>query len=226
MKKKLITPLAAMATMAMTLFGCASTTDTTDDAAAMDASQATDQPMASGSDTSVQPGLTDGVAADNANASYYDMFEDIDNTEQYTILDLARKNEHLSTFVKLVEAANLTTAFNAAGPLTVLMPTNEAFEELSREQYNYLIDPTNQIALAKVIQAHIIPSRVLSSQFNTTQRLETAEGQYVDVSVDNVGSLVTVGGATIVKPDVIASNGIIQVVNNVIIPEDVEVNDK
>lgn len=230
MRKKIISPLAAMAVTAMMLFGCASTTDTAD-TTGMDETMSGDtdmnagQPATSGDNTGIQPGLTDGVAADNTDATYYDMFEDVDNTEQYNILDLARMNENLSTFVKLVEAANMTTAFNTAGPLTVFIPTNEAFEGMSREQYNYLINPTNQVALMKVIQAHVLPSKVLSSEFNTTQRMETSEGEYVDVSVDNIGNLITIGGATIVKPDVMASNGIIHVVNSVIIPEGTEVND-
>lgn len=225
MKKKILSPLAAMAVTAMMLFSCASTTDTAD-TTTMDETMSSstdmnaDQPATSGDNT-----VTNETVADNTDATYYDMFADVDNTEQYSILDLAKMDDHLSTFVSLVEATDMTTALNAAGPFTILMPTNEAFKGMSIEQYNSLIDPANKPALMKVLQAHVISSKVMSSQFNTTQRMETSDGEYVDVSVDNVGNLITIGGATIVKPDVMASNGIIHVVNNVIIPEGTEVND-
>lgn len=224
-----MSPLAAMAVTAMMLFGCAGTNDATDGTAVGDTQtmggSSTDMNAGQPATASGDNTMTNETAADNTDASYYDMFADVDNTEQYNILELAKMDDRLSTFVDLVEATNMTAALNAAGPFTVFIPTNEAFKKMSIEQYNYLIDPANRPALMQVLQAHVLPSKVLSSQFNTTQRMETSEGEYVDVSVDNVGNLITIGGATIVKPDVVTSNGVIHVVNNVIMPESVQAND-
>src|SRR5690606_12709349 len=102
--------------------------------------------------------------------------------------------------------------------LTVFIPTNEAFENLTKERYEYLTDPQNRTELVSVIQAHIIPMDISSAQFSDNQRIETADGKYIEISTQAQGTSVNIGGASIVKSDVEAANGTIHVVDAVIEP--------
>lgn len=152
--------------------------------------------------------------------SYDEMFSEVENTEQYDVMTLARMDENLSTFVQLVEQAGLEQSFNFAEPITLFAPTNEAFQSLSKERYEYLTDPENRAELISVLQAHVIPSEVSSIAFSDNQRIVDSEGNEIPVDTEMQGTAVFVGGAEIVRSDIEASNGIIHVVNGVIDPSE------
>ncbi|WP_179223028.1 fasciclin domain-containing protein [Pontibacter ummariensis] len=171
-----------------------------------------------------QTELADFEAKDDAE-TYVSIYDNMENTEQYDVLTLIKMNPNLSTFAQLLDQANVEADLLIVEPTTILAPTNEAFENMDREQFDYLMDPQNRVALMKVVKAHILPSEVEKYQFNTTQRLETTEGEYVDVNVNPDLDIVSVGGATIVWPNVKASNGLIHVVDDVIVPESAQVWD-
>lgn len=150
--------------------------------------------------------------------SYQDMFDDVENTEQYDVMTLARMDENLSTFVQLVEQAGLEQSFDFVEPITLFAPTNEAFQSMSKERYEYLRDPENRDELISVLQAHVIPSEVPSIAFSDNQQIVDSEGNEIPVDTEMQGNAVFVGGAEIVRSDIEASNGIIHVVNGVIDP--------
>lgn len=153
--------------------------------------------------------------------SYDEMFSEVENTEQYDVMTLARMDENLSTFVQLVEQAGLEQSFNfAESPITLFAPTNEAFQAMTKERYEYLIDPENSAELISVLQAHVIPSEVPSVSFSENQRIVDSEGNEIPVTTEMQGTVVFIGGAEIVKSDIPASNGIIHVVNGVIDPSE------
>lgn len=168
--------------------------------------------------TQGQTGTMDQERLSNP-VDYSDMFGNVDNTEDYDVITLARMDENLSTFVQLVEEAGLAESFNFDEPITLFAPTNEAFQSLSPERYEYLTNPDNRGELVKVLQAHIIPSEVSSTAFANNQRIVDAEGNEIPVDTEMHGTQVFIGGAEIIRSDIEASNGIIHVVNGVIDPQ-------
>lgn len=238
MKKKMLTPIAAIAVATLTMVGCASSNDGMNDTTAMDGTTISETETMGGrtdTDTDADTELetttdvtTDEVTTDvdvdadiSTDLTYADMFEDID-TEQYDIMGLARSNPNLSTFVSLAEKAGMEAAINNAGSdFTVFIPTNEAFEELPKEEYDRLTNPANQTELIKLLQAHILPENVSTNQFQNNQVIQTTDGENIDVTVTTAGgvnSMVTIGGATVVKPDVKVSNGTVHIIDGVITP--------
>ena len=149
---------------------------------------------------------------------YDNLFANAGDTENHEIMALARMNDNFSTFVRLVELSGLTPSIELAEDMTVLIPTNQAFQKMPEELFEYYVNPDNKAALARFVQRHIIASRVPLLQFQGDQILETEVEEEIAVKTDMGGNVVYVGGARIVKPDVYASNGIIHVVNAVVEP--------
>ncbi|MFD2514487.1 fasciclin domain-containing protein [Pontibacter locisalis] len=217
MKKIILNPLAVAAIVSFSLFSCAGS-DNMSDTTAMEESTTM-------SETQTMAGDTEEVDADmdvdtnmevemDANMDYDAMFEDM-NTQQYDIVALAQTNPNLSTFVTLVQSAGLTDILKGEGPYTVFVPTNAAFNKLPQEKREMLMKPENKAELIKVLQYHVLPSKVPSTQFQDNQRIEAADNKFINISVDNTSG-VTVGGARVVKPNVEASNGMIHIVDGVI----------
>lgn len=250
MKKKTIIPIAFAAAM---MFGCASSTDTMDDATAMDETTmsggvATEEvveereevveEVAEAVDAAtlktlviereiVVPVATVAVTAlpmENP-VEIDEMFEDIEETENQTVLELARTSPNLSTFVKLIEQAGLVEDIERLQDVTLFAPTNEAFAKMDREELETLLMPENQAQLMYMLQAHVLPNKVSSLQFNTTQRIEMTEDSYIPIDVSLGGTNVLIGGASIIKNNIEASNGFIHVIDNVIEPSEVAVED-
>ncbi|GHA76009.1 fasciclin domain-containing protein [Pontibacter akesuensis] len=219
MKKKFITPFAA-ALLAAGIFGCASTTESMEDATAMeeDMSMSQTQTMAGSTSDVEEETSTSAAGTMAATADYSEMFLGIENTAQYDLIALASMDPNLSTFVSLVEQAGIAADLTAAEEYTVFAPTNAAFAALPQEDLEMMMRAENKAALIKLLQAHVLPTKVTSSGFSSSQRIETGGGEYVTIDVGPNNSSVTVGGATIVKSDVEAANGIIHVVDNVIQP--------
>ena len=162
MKKLMQTPLTILSACSMMLFSCASSENTDAGYASESEALQEESGVIAGSDL-----------ADEEDITYYDMFEDVE-TENYDILTLAKMDENLSTFVNLVESSGLEASFSLAEPITVFIPTNEAFENISKERYAYLTDPQNRAELMQIIKAHILPNEVPTSRFNSTQVIETS----------------------------------------------------
>ena len=202
-----------MAVVAVMMFSCAGTNETTD-ATAMD----TESDAAVGVVTTDEVITTEPVA--NTDVDYGDMFDDIDNTEQYDVLALARMNPNLSTFVQLVEQSGLAASLQAAGPVTLFAPTNEAFQQMSKERSDFLMDPNNRTELVKILNMHVLPSEVPTMQFTSLSFIDRGEEEDIPVNVEMNGTVVYVGGAQIVKGDVEASNGVLHVVNGVLDPSE------
>lgn len=169
------------------------------------------------SDTAGVMPATDNMAntTAGANLDYDNMFEDIDNTERYGILELARMNPNLSTFVQLLEQSGLASSLEVAGPVTLFAPTNQAFEALSKERYDSLTNLQDQALLTELINMHILPSEVSTAQFNSRQFIDR-EGDDIAINTEADGTVVYVGGAQIVKSDVKAANGILHVIDGII----------
>ena len=207
MKRIFFKPITGMAIMAMTLFSCASTEEGADDYV--------DGEPIEGVET-----VNDVEEVSNEDIAFEGVFEEMDDTEQYDILALARMEDDLTTFVKLVELSGLEPSLKLADPVTILMPTNAAFESLEAGKLDYLMAPKNRTELMLFVQRHILPTEVYSTAFNTTQIIESAAENEIPVETRLNGEEIYLGGAQIVEEDIEASNGIIHVVDNIIEPSE------
>ena len=135
-----------------------------------------------------------------------------------TIVDVASAGEDFTTLVAAVDAAGLVETLSGEGPFTVFAPTNEAFDALPEGVLDALLLPENEAVLTSILTYHVVPGEVTSDMI-TDGDVATVEGQSVTISTEDG---VTVNGATVVTADVDASNGVIHVIDAVLIPPDVD----
>ncbi len=133
------------------------------------------------------------------------------------IVELAVQTDALSTLVAAVEAAGLVETLQSDGPFTVFAPTNEAFEALPDGTLESLLMEENRDQLIAILSYHVVPGKVMSSDLSDGMTAETAEGSSVTINVSDYG--VSVDGASVVQADVEASNGVVHVIDTVIIPQ-------
>ena len=123
-----------------------------------------------------------------------------------------------TTLVAAVEAAGLVETLQGEGPFTVFAPTDEAFAALPAGLVDKLLLPENVDVLVKILTYHVVPGKVMAADV-TAGDVATVEGQTVALATDGG---VTVNGANVVTADVEASNGVIHVIDAVILPPDVD----
>merc|ERR1711990_151090 len=135
------------------------------------------------------------------------------------IVELAQATGDLSTLVQAVVAADLVATLTSAGPFTVFAPTNDAFGALPAGLLDTLLKPENKARLAAVLTYHIANGEVTSSQIQADQAtiLKTLETQDVTITISENGVFVN-SNSQVVVPDVKATNGIVHIINNLLIP--------
>jgi uncharacterized surface protein with fasciclin (FAS1) repeats len=138
-----------------------------------------------------------------------------------TIVEVASANPDFSTLVAAVKAAGLVETLNGAGPFTVFAPTNEAFEALPAGLLDKLLLPANKESLTKILTYHVIPAQVMAADVKAG-KVKTVEGSEITLATDGG---VTVDKATVTATDVAASNGVIHVIDQVLVPADVKVDE-
>jgi uncharacterized surface protein with fasciclin (FAS1) repeats len=131
------------------------------------------------------------------------------------IVDTAVAAGSFNTLVSAVKAAGLVDTLKGAGPFTVFAPTDEAFGKLPKGQLDALLKDKN--ALSKVLTYHVVPGKVLAKDVTALSSAKTVEGQSIDISTRNG---VKVNNANVIKTDVLTSNGVIHVIDSVILPPD------
>ena len=136
-----------------------------------------------------------------------------------TIVDIAAGNPDFSTLVAAVSAAGLVDALSGEGPFTVFAPTNEAFAKLPEGTLESLLLPENKQVLTDILLYHVVSGSVLAADVVNLSQAETLLGKNVNIKVD-MGS-VMINEANVVATDIIADNGVIHVIDSVIlIPAD------
>ncbi|WP_299708386.1 fasciclin domain-containing protein [uncultured Pontibacter sp.] len=234
MKKNFLKPLAVMTLSTFVLFGCASSEETTamEDTTMEDTSMSETETMA-GDVTDmegyevlvVEEQITVPIVTLPATALMMEnpeeidqMFEGIDNTERYDVMELARKSPNLSTFVKLIEQAQLEDDIQRVERLTLFAPTNEAFAKLPKAELENLLLGDNYAALSRMVQNHIVSSDLASTQLQNNDRIRITDTSYIMLDSDNNLGTTRIGGAQILRSDIEASNGRIHVIDAVITP--------
>lgn len=132
------------------------------------------------------------------------------------IVDLAVGNDDLSTLVAAVKAAGLVETLKGDGPFTVFAPTNEAFAALPEGTLETLLKPENKDQLVAILTYHVVSGDVQSSSLKNGQKAKTVEGDDIEVSIK--GKNVMINDANVVAADVEASNGVVHVIDKVILP--------
>jgi transforming growth factor-beta-induced protein len=138
-------------------------------------------------------------------------------TRAADIVDTAVSAGQFKTLVTAVKAADLVETLKGEGPFTVFAPTDEAFAEIPEETLNSLLKPANKSQLQSVLLYHVVPGEVGSDAVVKVGGAETANGQRIDIAVED--GTVMVDGAKVVKTDIRCDNGVIHVIDAVILPQ-------
>ena len=153
-------------------------------------------------------------AADDMNGDDMNAADDMNGDEPGTIVEVAVAAGDFTTLVAAVEAADLVDTLSGEGPFTVFAPTDAAFEALPEGALDDLLaDPA---ALADVLTYHVVAGEVYAADVVELDSAETVNGASVDIQVD--GDTVTIDGAQVVVTDIEASNGVIHVIDAVLLP--------
>lgn len=132
-----------------------------------------------------------------------------------TIVDIAVENGNFTTLVAAVKAAGLVETLSGKGPFTVFAPTDEAFAKLPAGTVENLLKDPKQ--LASILTYHVVSGTVMAKDVVTLSEAKTVQGQNVSINV--TGDTVMVNEAKVIQTDIEASNGVIHVIDSVILPK-------
>jgi uncharacterized surface protein with fasciclin (FAS1) repeats len=133
------------------------------------------------------------------------------------IVDTAVDAGNFNTLVAALKAANLVDTLKGPGPFTVFAPTDEAFAKLPAGTLESLLQPENKAKLQSILLYHVVPGRVTATQVVKLDSAKTAEGQIVSIKI--VSGKVMINNAEVLKADILTSNGVIHVIDTVLLPK-------
>ena len=132
------------------------------------------------------------------------------------IVDTAVGAKQFSTLVAAVQAAGLVDTLKGDGPFTVFAPTNAAFKKLPEGTLESLLKPENKDKLVAVLTYHVVPGKVMSKDVVGLSKAKSVQGKEITITVDD--GKVMVDKAQVIKADIECRNGVIHVINAVILP--------
>ena len=138
--------------------------------------------------------------------------------EKKDIVDTAAGAESFKTLVAAVKAAGLVDTLKGEGPFTVMAPTDEAFAKLPEGTVESLLKPENKDKLVAILKYHVIPRKAMAADVIGLdgKRVKTVEGSSATIAVKD--GTVTIDGAKVIKTDIECTNGVIHVIDMVILP--------
>ena len=136
---------------------------------------------------------------------------------QQSIVDIASSNDAFTTLAAAVEAADLVELLDGDGPFTVFAPTDAAFANLPEGTLNALLLPENRDLLVEILTYHVVPGRITSDALQSGM-VTTAGGESVQVSVGD--RQIAINEAMVTQTDIPATNGVIHVIDQVLLPPD------
>ena len=139
------------------------------------------------------------------------------NVADKDIVDTAVAAGSFQTLAKALQAADLVNTLKGAGPFTVFAPTDDAFAKLPAGTLDELLKPENKDKLRAILTYHVVAGKVTSAKVVTLSSAKTVNGQ--DVKIRAMSGNVMVNNAHVVKADIPASNGVIHVIDTVILPD-------
>jgi uncharacterized surface protein with fasciclin (FAS1) repeats len=132
------------------------------------------------------------------------------------IVDTAVAAGQFKTLTAAINAAGLTKTLEGPGPFTVFAPTDAAFAKLPAGTVNNLLKPENKPQLVAILTYHVVPGTVMAADVTKLTEAKTMNGKIIDVH--STGSSVMVNNAHVVTTDIAASNGVIHVIDGVLLP--------
>ena len=135
------------------------------------------------------------------------------------IMEVAMRQNNLKTFVSAVKAAGLTDTLNGTGPFTVFAPSDAAFKKLPKTTLNALLKPENKARLASILKYHVIKGKVTAREamdMKSGTMVTTVGGSKLKITHSKSG--VFINGAKVTMTDIMADNGVIHVINTVLMP--------
>lgn len=171
--------------------------------------------MAAGSMAIMACGGSTEKTTEKADDSAKEMTQVIAEKAPLNIVEMAMQNEEFSTLVAAVKAAGLVDALSSEGPFTVFAPTNAAFAKLPKGTVENLLKPENKDKLVALLTYHVVPMKVMAADVKTMMA-PTVNGKEMSVSVSDKG--VMVDQSKVVSTDIVCSNGVIHVIDAVIMP--------
>lgn len=132
------------------------------------------------------------------------------------IVDTASDAGTFNTLVAAIQAADLVDTLKGSGPFTVFAPTDEAFAKLPAGTVDELLKPENKEKLQSILTYHVVPGKVLAEDAVSLTSAKTVNGK--DFEITKSGSDLMIDNAKVIKTDILASNGVIHVIDQVIMP--------
>jgi uncharacterized surface protein with fasciclin (FAS1) repeats len=138
-------------------------------------------------------------------------------TNTQNIVDTAVAAGHFKTLAAALGAAGLVDTVKGAGPFTVFAPTDAAFAKLPAGTVENLLKPENKAQLAAILTYHVVPGKVMAADVVKLKEAKTVNGKMLQVKVN--GSDVMINDAKVTSADIVASNGVIHVIDSVVLPQ-------
>ena len=139
------------------------------------------------------------------------------SAQQADIVDTAVAAGSFKTLARALDAAGLVTTLKGAGPFTVFAPTDDAFAKLPAGTLESLLKPENKEQLKRILTYHVVAGKVMAKDVVSIKSAKAVSGDSITVVANNMG--VMVDNAHVVKTDIVASNGVIHVIDAVILPK-------
>ena len=135
-----------------------------------------------------------------------------------TIVENAVASKDFATLVAAVKAAGLVETLSSKGPFTVFAPTEAAFAKLPKGTVAELVKPENKAKLVAILTYHVVPGKVMAKDVVKLDKAKTVQGQSVGIKVKD--GTVHVGKSKVVKADIACKNGVIHVIDTVLLPKE------
>lgn len=145
------------------------------------------------------------------------MVQATDCADKKDIVDTAVGAGSFNTLVAAVKAAGLVETLKGAGPFTVFAPTDAAFAKLPAGTLDTLLKPESKAKLQGILTYHVVPGKVMAADVVKLKTAKTVQGQDLTIKVD--GSTVMVDNAKVTQTDIACSNGVIHVIDTVVLPK-------
>ena len=163
--------------------------------------------------TSIVAALAGGMTVATAGGSYGAKMTSSTPAMKSDIVDTAVAAGQFNTLAKALTEAGLIDTLKGSGPFTVFAPTDAAFAKIPADQLNALL--ADKAMLTKVLTYHVVPGTVMAKDVKSGS-VKTVEGQALTIDVSSNG--VKVNDANVIKTDIVASNGVIHVIDSVVLP--------
>jgi uncharacterized surface protein with fasciclin (FAS1) repeats len=141
------------------------------------------------------------------------------DTMNKTVVEIAAGNKDFSTLVAAVKAAGLVETLSGKGPFTVFAPTNDAFAKLPKGTVEELLKPENKEKLTAILTYHVVAGKVMAADAIKLdgKNAKTVNGQAIAIKVKD--GKVMINDATVTAADIVGSNGVIHVIDTVLLPK-------